>query len=480
MFAIATFGIPIIGSFLTLIADRFSRVLRNVLAALIVLATFGCCLALIPAAAQGNTIVIGPSSLPGLNFSFVIDGLGVFVAIMSSLIGLLIVFYSMGYMSEYQYQGEYYFLVVLFLGAMVGLVLSANLLLIYIFWEITAICSWRLIGFYRQPQHLRNADTALMMTVFGSFLMLVGLEMIWHETGSLNLDAIRETCLAGHTVSNLALFFIFIGILAKSAQVPLQVWLPGAGVAPSPVTALLHAATLVVIGVFAFARIFVSVFHLSPDWQIAASTVAVITILVAGGAALMENNAKRILAYSTLGQLGYVYLGLASMDTLGITGGLIYLLAHSLAKAGLFLCVGIIEHKTHTRDLRELGGMLRTMPITGVTFFLCMLTIIGFPPTAGFFGKLMIFMGVMEAETSFGGKTVFVIAAILGAILTLIYMLRLFHAVFLGPERWPTIREGAPVMLVVVIVFTALSLAIGFAMQPLVNTMNFVVAQMIG
>jgi NADH:ubiquinone oxidoreductase subunit 5 (subunit L)/multisubunit Na+/H+ antiporter MnhA subunit len=470
MFAIATFGIPILGSFLTLVADRVSRILRNTLAVLVVLATLACCLALIPSAGQSRLIMVGPSSLPGLNFNFVIDGLGVFMAIMSSLIGLLIVFYSMGYMSEYEYQGEYYFLVVLFLGAMVGLVLSANLLLIYIFWEITAICSWRLIGFYRQPQHLRNADTALMMTVFGSFLMLVGLEMIWHETGSLNLSAVH-----GQTVSNLALFFIFIGILAKSAQVPLQVWLPGAGVAPSPVTALLHAATLVVIGVFAFARIFVGVFHLPLDWQIATSAVAVITILVASGAALMENNAKRILAYSTLGQLGYAYLGLASMNVIGITGGLIYLLAHSLAKAGLFLCVGIIEHKTHTRDLRELGGLLRTMPITAVTFILCMLTVIGFPPTAGFFGKLMIFMGSLQS-----GKTLFVIGAVLGAILTVIYMLRMFNALFLGPERWKGTKEGTPIMLAIVILFAALSLLIGFAIQPLANLVTLITSQLIG
>jgi NADH:ubiquinone oxidoreductase subunit 5 (subunit L)/multisubunit Na+/H+ antiporter MnhA subunit len=310
----------------------------------------------------------------------------------------------------------------------------------------------------------------LMMTVFGSFLMLVGLEMIWRETGSLNLSAVH-----GMTVSNLALFFIFIGILAKSAQVPLQVWLPGAGVAPSPVTALLHAATLVVIGVFAFARIFVGVFHLPLDWQIATSAVAVITILVAGGAALMENNAKRILAYSTLGQLGYAYLGLASMNAIGIAGGLIYLLAHSLAKAGLFLCVGIIEHKTHTRDLRELGGLLRTMPITAITFILCMLTIVGFPPTAGFFGKLMIFMGSLQS-----GKTLFVIGAILGAILTVIYMLRMFNAVFLGPERWKGTKEGTPVMLAIVILFAALSLLIGFAIQPLANLVTLITSQLIG
>jgi NADH:ubiquinone oxidoreductase subunit 5 (subunit L)/multisubunit Na+/H+ antiporter MnhA subunit len=470
MLAIATFSIPILGSFVTLLADRISGFLRNFLAVLIVLATFVCCLFLIPYADDTVTFMLGPWNLPGFNLSFIVDGLGVYMAIASSLIGLIIVVYSLGYMGEYTHLGEYYFLVVLFLGAMMGLVLSANLLLIYIFWEITAICSWRLIGFYRDPQHLRSADTALMMTVFGSFFMLIGMEMVWRDTGSLVITSIH-----GQTVSDLAMFFIFLGILTKSAQVPLQVWLPAAGVAPSPVTALLHAAVLVVIGVFAFARIFVGTFALPLDWQYATSTVAVITVIVAGGAALMENNAKRILAYSTLGQLGYAYLGLASMNPVGIAGGLVYLLAHSLAKAGLFLCVGIIEHNTHTRDIRQLGGMLRTMPVTGIAFILCALTIVGFPPTAGFFGKLSIFIGTLES-----GKTLFTVGAILGAVLTLIYMLRMFNAVFLGEVRWPGVKEGTRLMLLTVIIFAILSLLVGLAIRPLMDVVNLITTQLTG
>ncbi len=470
MFVITTFSIPIIGSFITLIADRFSTILRNVLVVLIVIATFLSCLFLLPSADQAVTIIDVPFVIPGLNLSFVIDGLGVFIALMSSLVGMLIVIYSLGYMKDYAHQGEYYFLVVLFLGAMMGLVLSANLLLMYVFWEITAFCSWRLIGFYRDPQHLRNADTAMLMTVFGSFFMLIGLEMVWHGAGSLNLTALQ-----GHPISNLAIFFILLGIFTKSAQVPLHIWLPGAGVAPSPVTALLHAAVLVVIGVFAFARIFVGIFPLPVDWQIAASTIAVLTILIAGGSALVENNAKRILAYSTLGQLGFVFLGLASMNPIGIAGGLIYLLAHSLAKAGLFLCVGVIEQRTHTKDIRELGGFIRTMPITAITFILCALTIAGFPPTAGFFGKLAIFTGSLQS-----GGMVFVIIAVVGALLTLVYMLRMFNKVFLGKPTHPDLKEGTPIMLVVVIAFAALSLAAGLAIQPITNFINMIVAQLIG
>jgi len=471
MLAIATFGIPILGSVLTLIADRVNGLLRNILALATVTATLACALFLVPIAEQAETVMFGPSTIPGFGFNFIIDGLGVYVAIMSALIGLLIVAYSVGYMQDYEHLGEYYFLVVLFLGAMMGLVLSANLLLIYIFWEITAICSWRLIGFFRDPEHLRSADTALLMTVFGSFFMLVGMEMVWHETGTLTVAAIR-----GRSISDLAMFFMFIGILAKSAQVPLQIWLPAAGVAPSPVTALLHAAVLVVIGVFAFARIFIGAFNLPPNWQTYTSIVAVFTILVAGGAALVENNAKRILAYSTLGQLAYVYLGFASMTAIGIVGGLVFLLAHSLAKAGLFLCVGIIEHKTHTKDIRELGGMFHNFPVTAIAFILCALTIIGFPPSAGFVGKLMIIMGALR-----DGKVIFAALAVLGALLSLGYMLRLFNAIFLGQNiRWKQIREGTTGMVLTVVAFAVLSLLAGLAVTPLLDMVQVLVSQLTG
>lgn len=469
MLVVATFGIPILGSLLALLADRISAFLRNAVAVLILLVTLGCVIALIPMASEGHVVYLGVSSVPGYMFSFVIDGLAIFVAAMSAVIGLMIVTYSIGYMRGYANLGEYYFLVVLFLGAMMGLVLSDNLLLIYTFWEITAICSWRLIGFYRDPEHLQNADTALMMTVTGSFFMLIGIEMVWREVGSLSVSVIH-----GHPISDLAMFFIFVGILAKSAQVPLQIWLPSAGVAPSPVTALLHAAVLVVIGVFAFARIFIGAFNLPVNWQNITFIVAVTTILVASGAAYVEYNAKRILAYSTLGQLAYVYLGFATMTTLGIVGALLYLLAHSFAKAGMFLCIGIIERQTHTKDIRELSGFAHSMRATALAFLLCALTIIGFPPSAGFIGKLMIIFGALES-----GNFVFAGLAVLGAVLTIAYTLRLYNSVFLGalPARWKDVKEGTPCMVLVVMVFAILSLLTGLFVSPLLGAVNLLVAQ---
>ena len=469
MLAIATFSVPMLGSFLALFADRISAHFRNILAVTLTAATFLCSLALIPLATSSQQIASNPTLIPGLRFAFVVDGLGVYVAVASSFVGLLIVLYSLSYMKEHEHLGEYYFLVVLFLGAMMGLVLSANLLMVYIFWEITAVCSWRLIGFYRKGEHLRNADAALMITVFGSFFMLAGIERIWHTAGTLEFAALQ-----GQSIDNLALLFIFLGILAKSAQVPLQAWLPAAGVAPSTVTALLHAAVLVVIGVFAFARILIGAIGLPPAWQLTTAIVAVVTILITGGAAIVENDAKRILAYSTIAQLAYILLGFAGLTTMSIAGGLVFLLAHSLAKAGLFLCVGIIEHKTHTKDIRKLSGLIRRMPLTAVAFILCALTIVGFPPTAGFIGKLMIIMGVLES-----GNIACATLAVLGALITLLYMVRMFTAVFMGEDTWPQIREGAPIMLAVVLIFAAASFALGLIATPLTNVANMVVAQML-
>jgi len=295
------------------------------------------------------------------------------------------------------------------------------------------------------------------------------MEMIWHDAGTLTITALK-----GKSVSDLSLFFFFLGILTKSAQVPLQVWLPAAGVAPSPVTALLHAAVLVIIGVFAFARVFVGAFGLPQAWQSPTFIVAVTTIFVASGAALVENNAKRVLAYSTLGQLAYVYLGLASGTAIGLAGGLAFLLAHSLAKAGLFLCVGIVEKSAHTRDMREMGGLLNRMPLTAIAFALCALTIAGIPPTAGFFGKLMIVIGVLQAE---GG--LYAGLAVFGGFLTLAYMLRLFNGIFLGPLVRDNITEGTRIMLATVLVFAVLSLVIGLATSSLLGPVNAVAAQLL-
>jgi len=385
------------------------------------------------------------------SLSFVLDGLSAFMAAVSSGVAFLILLYSREYMEEYAEGGDFYFWTVLFVGAMMGLVYSANLLLLFCFWEVTSVCSWRLIGFYRQEKDIKAADKAFLVTFFGASLLLVGIILVYLNHGTLEIGQLK-----GKTLSDLAAFLILAGVISKSAQLPLQTWLPDAGVAPTPVTALLHAAVLVKIGIYAFARIFGLTLVSSPLFLNTVLVISVITILVAAGSALVENNLKRILAYSTISQLGYILLCLALNTGLSFQIALLYILSHSLAKAGLFLCVGIVEHKTGTKDIRQLGGLYKTMPYTGLAYLLCAFSIIGIPPFLGFWPKFFVVLFALQAGHLLAGSLV-----ILGALFTLFYLMRLFKQVFLGEEKIRAQEGRRSVMVGVVLFLGILSLILG-------------------
>ncbi len=296
---------PCAGSFILPALGKISERLRNLVSLLFLLISLGATISLVPVVLRGETVTVGYG---GMNL-FYADRLAVFMAFVSSLVGAVIILYSFGYISHYEHRNEYYFQVVLFLGAMMGLIFSRNLLALYLFWEITAISCWRLIGFFRERNHVIRADKAFLVTVFGALLMLVGFIIVYDQTGSFDLGMIQSS-LAGSTVSSAAVLLILAGILSKSATVPLHTWLPDAGVAPSPVTALLHAAVLVKIGVYVYARLFLVTFPVAEIWHTVVPTVAGASALIAGGAAFIETDLKRIIAYSTVSQIGFIFLGL--------------------------------------------------------------------------------------------------------------------------------------------------------------------------
>jgi NADH:ubiquinone oxidoreductase subunit 5 (subunit L)/multisubunit Na+/H+ antiporter MnhA subunit len=379
-----------------------------------------------------------------------VDALSVFMSAVSSSIGAIILIYSIGYMSHEEHQSEYYLMFLLFIGSMMGLVFSANLIFLYLFWEITAICSWRLIGFYRGKEHVLKADKAFLFTFGSAVVMLFGFLLVYNQTGTFDLTAMHGIALAGPVV-----LLILIGIITKSATLPFHTWLPDAGVAPSTVTSMLHAAVLVKIGVYAYARLFNATFVLPAGWELGIAVLVMVSSLVAACAAAVENDLKRILAYSTISQIGYIFLGLSISSPVAIAGALLYILMHGLGKAGLFLCAGIVEHSTHKRDIRELGGLIKTMPLTAVAFLICAFSVIGIPPLGGFFPKFMVIFGTVEA-----GQIGLAAAALFIAVLTAFYLFRMFHAVFLGESK-TDVREGSPSMLLAVAVLAALSIAAG-------------------
>jgi NADH:ubiquinone oxidoreductase subunit 5 (subunit L)/multisubunit Na+/H+ antiporter MnhA subunit len=348
-----------------------------------------------------------------------------------------------------------------------GLVFSANLILLYIFWEVTAITSWRLIGFFREKTDALRADKAFLVTFFGAAAMLMVFISIYQETGTFDLKP--------GGISNLAVALILAGIFSKSATLPFHTWLPDAGIAPSPVTALLHAAILVKIGVYVFARLFIATFTLAQFWHTAVPVIAAVSTIVSAGAALVETDLKRIIAYSTISQIGFIFFALAIGNEMALAGGLLYILLHGLAKAGLFLCAGIVEQNTKIRNITKLGGLISGMPITAFSFLFCAFSVMGVPPFGGFFSKYMVFAGAVEA-----GQLWIAFVFLAGAVLTILYLFRAFNSVFLGETRLPQAKEASPLMVFSVAVLGLLSLFSGIFINFSSGFVRAVVTNMAG
>jgi NADH:ubiquinone oxidoreductase subunit 5 (subunit L)/multisubunit Na+/H+ antiporter MnhA subunit len=463
--------IPVLGSFLLPGIGKLSKKARDFFALALVACSFVACAKLVPAILAGNTINIFLChlNLPwGLNHIFYADAVAVFMALVSSGIGAIIVLYSFDYIRHYPNQNEYYLMVVLFLGSMLGLVFSANLIYLYLFWEITAIACWRLIGFYREDKVALKADKAFLITVFGSLVMFLAFIIIYTQTGSFDLPALKD-----HTLPNIAVILILFGLLSKSATLPFQTWLPDAGVAPAPVTALLHAAVLVKIGVYVFARLFILTFILNPDWNVIVPIIAAASALVSAGAALIDTDLKRIIAYSTISQIGFIFLGLSTGNPIGAIGGLLYILAHGLAKGGLFLAAGIIEQNAKTKNITQLGGLLNSMPLTATAFLLCAFSIMGIPPFSGFFSKFLVITSAVEDQQGWIALTF-----IFGAVLTIVYLMRLFKMIFLGEAHQTfAVKEGSKLMVICVVCLGILSLLSGIVINFPINYLNFAMQQ---
>ncbi|MDP4109417.1 MAG: NADH-quinone oxidoreductase subunit L [Bacillota bacterium] len=460
--------VPLAGAFVLPFLGMYSKKLRNAFALVFTAVPFLLLLAALPFATSASPLSFDVRLPLGMSFGLLADGLAVFMALTSSFIGMIIILYSYGYMSHYDNQNEYYLCVVLFIGAMMGITLSSDLIFLYVFWEISAICCWRLIGFFREKEYVRRANKAFLITVAGALLMLAGFIMIYQQYGTTDLILLR-----GKAISDAAVLLILFGICSKSATLPLHSWLADAGIAPSPVTALLHAAVLVKIGVYVYARLFLAGFTISQVWHTAVPVIAAVSALASAGAAIAEYDLKRIIAYSTVSQIGFIFLGLSAGGDLAAAGGLLYILMHGISKAGLFLCAGIIEHNCKTKDIRKLGGLSKTMPLTAVSFFLCAFSVMGIPPFGGFFSKYMVINGAAEA-----GHPIIAAVFLIGAVMTVIYLLRVFTLVFFGKAATPNRNEGTKIMVFSVVLLGVISLGSGLLIHYPASFVSAIVQQM--
>ncbi len=439
-----TIGLPWLGALLVWwIGDKHTK-LQHILAVAFAVAAGASAVALLPSASSAIVFSLPAGDAFG-DFTFVADGLGVFLAVVATVIGSLAVIFSIDYMKGEKQLGRYYAFVLFFIGAMVGLVLTSNLLLMFVFWEITALCSYALISFHNDdPKAVAGGIKALIITQIGGIGLLLGALLLKANTGSYDINALlADPSLLGPRTLAVMAFGALIAAAAKSAQFPFQTWLPDAMEAPTPISALIHAATMVNAGVYLLAR-FYPAFADVPGWREAVMAVGMITALMAALMALVANDLKRVLAYSTVSQLGYMVY---AVGTGGIFASQFHLFSHSIFKALLFLGAGAVIHAVGTRDMRQMGGLGKQMPFTRFVFIIGALALAGLPILNGFWSKELI----LESGLANGPMWMYVIMVI-SAGLTAFYTFRMVYMVFYGkPASEKHVHDAGPAMKVALV-----------------------------
>jgi multicomponent K+:H+ antiporter subunit A len=459
--------LPLLGAVLPALLYRF----RN-LSAWATAAVTGAALLLLlnlaPLVFEGNTLVVSWPWIPsvGLNASFRLDGLGLLFGLLILGIGLLVILYARYYLSEQDSMSRLYAFLLLFMGAMLGIVLSENLLLLLMFWELTSLSSFLLIGYWQHRSDARQgARMALAVTGAGGLALLAGIILLGHIVGNYQLSSVLA---AGEQIKNHPLYawvlvLILLGAFTKSAQFPFHFWLPHAMAAPTPVSAYLHSATMVKAGIFLLARLFPALAG-TELWFYLVSSIGLITLLFGAYNALFKHDLKGLLAYSTISHLGLITLLFGLGTPLGEVAGVFHILNHAIFKASLFMAAGIIDHECGTRDMRRLNGLFKVMPYTGLLAMVAAASMAGVPLFNGFLSKEMFFAETLHRSLLAQGYWSLPAIATLAGVLSVAYSLRFIHDVFFNGEpinlpRRP--HEPPRWMIVPVEILVALCLLVG-------------------
>ncbi len=423
----------------------------------------------------------------GIALAFRYDGLSATFALLISGIGTLVLLYAGAYMRDNPRLGRLCSQLLLFLGAMLGVVFSDDVFVLFVFWELTSIASYLLIGFKHEQSEARDAARqALLVTGAGGLALLAGFVLLSMAAlqGGLPLEqatrisALPSAGLSGHAFFTPALLLIVLGAFAKSAQMPLHFWLPNAMTAPTPVSAYLHSATMVKAGVFLLARLN-PLFGESMWWHVLLTATGAMTMLCAAAMAAGQTDLKRILAYTTVSVLGTLTMLIGIGTDLAIKAAVVYLVAHACYKAALFMIAGSVEHATGTRDVRELGGLLRIMPITGATGMLAALSMAGAPPLFGFVGKELLLKANLDLE--FLGVNLILVATLANIFLVAMALVVVVWP-FCGRRTAAAQRahEVPALMLVGPFILAVVGLFVGLMPGPFGNALGAALASAIG
>ena len=443
---------------------------------------------LLPATFAGATAIERLPWIPaaGLDLAFRLDGLGLLFALLILGIGLLVILYAHYYLSAQDSLGRLYACLLLFMGSMLGVVLSENLIQLLIFWELTSLSSFLLIAYWRRRAAARRgARMALTITGAGGLALLAGFLLLGDIAGSYELSAVlaRGDAVRADPRYATVLALVLLGAFTKSAQFPFHFWLPHAMTAPTPVSAYLHSATMVKAGVFLLARLF-PVLSGTPEWTFWVGGTGLVTLLLGAVVALFRHDLKGLLAYSTISHLGLIVALFGVGTPLAAVAGVFHLINHAIFKAGLFMAAGIIDHECGTRDMRRVNGMWKYMPYTAVLAMVAAAAMAGVPLFNGFLSKEMFFAEAVAAGGQMRNGWLLPLAVTVAGIFAVAYSLRFIHDVFFNGEpvdlpktpHEPPLWMRVPVMILVTLcvlvgVFPALtvepilSLAAGAVLQ---------------
>jgi len=401
---------------------------------------------------------ISAAWIPYLNVSVQVqvDGLSALLSAFICLLSLLIVIYSVGYMKGENGLTRYYSLILLFVGSMLALVMAANLIQLYFFWELVGICSAFLIAFYNdKPEARRAGMKAFIVTRFGDISLLIAVLFVLSVLKSSSFESVLSA-VSGKTISQgtteVIGVLLIVGAMGKSAQVPLHVWLPDAMEGPTPVSALIHAATMVNAGVYLILRMF-PLFQSSGFLLGLTTAVGVISLLYGGACAIASEDFKRILAYSTISQLGLMFVGIGVDTSLGATYQLI---SQGFFKALAFMVAGSVLHATGLRDVESLGGLKSTMKYSYIGFLVAIIGMSGIPPLLGFWSKDWIF------SVSLTSNPIAAILILISTVLTTVYGFRALFKVFYGESKLPKLPAESPWIMVIPMGFLTISVLLGW------------------
>lgn len=464
--------LPLVSSVFVPLIAKFSVKARNYFVLLIGAVTAFLAFSLIPVVASGAEEFINltaPWISGGITAGVFLDPLSVLFACLVSFFGLIIAIYSQGYMKGEENLTRYYFFLLLFIGSMIGLVISDNFLQMFIFWEMVGLCSYSLISFWsHRPESIKSGNKVFLMTRIGDVLLLAAIGILYASLGTFSF---RETIellptLQTSTITAVA-FLLFGGAIAKSAQLPLHTWLYSAMEAPTSVSALLHAATMVKAGIYLVARFILIAGPLVatlPLWLPSVAWVGVLTAFLGATMALYTTDIKGVLAYSTVSQLGFMMAALGtvhSAHSLGWFASLFHMVSHAFFEGLGFLLAGGIIHALGTRDMRLMGGLRKLMPITFAMALIMVITTSGLPPFAAFFSKGLVIESIME-----GGTLLQVILIFATTALTFAYSLRFMKLTFLGSPsenlKKLHVHEAPKIMLIPAAILAVLCIVWGF------------------